>query len=505
MNIAEIRQQFPQYASVPDGELVRALHKKYYEAMPYADFLKRIDFREEQAGPTGEMSDAQKFNAGVGKAFYDIGSGVSQLVGKGESAEELQNRRELDRPLMRTGAGIAGNVAGNITAFAPLAVVPGANTVAGAGALGATVGALQPATGFSDRAKNMAVGGGLGAGAQYAGSTMASNLGAIASEREAARKLAQSQNSVRDTTLAKGMGEGYTVPVSAVKRNWLNERLEGIAGKAAVGQEASIRNQSVTDAIARREAGLQPQEALSMTALGASRANAAEPYRQVAAINPQAKAELEAWKSANTESKLQWAYYNRTNHPDAFKAAKAADDAADSALNNIEQIAAQSGRADLVPSLKEARVQIAKIHGVENATNRGTGSVDPGVIGRSYDSGAPLTGGLETIGQMQQAFPSYMREASRVPTPGVSQVEPLAAGLLGATGAAAAGHPMGMLAGGLPLLRAPARELVLSKPYQNMMLRPDYSPGLLELAAKAASGDRLGILGRAAVPAAFVD
>lgn len=167
MNISEIRQQFPMYSDLPDGELVRGLHKKFYSDMQYADFLKKIDFRE-SVNPTEGMTGAQKFNAGVGKAFYDVGQGAAQLVGMGESGQETKDRRALDAPLMRTGAGVAGNVLGNVAAFAPLAVVPGANTVAGAGAIGATMGALQPAESFGERAANIGVGGVLGSGIQAA-------------------------------------------------------------------------------------------------------------------------------------------------------------------------------------------------------------------------------------------------------------------------------------------------------------------------------------------------
>ncbi len=165
--IADIRAKFPQYQDVPDGELVRGLHNKFYKDMPYAEFLRGIDFRE-KVDPTADMSGMQKFNAGMGKAFTDIGTGASQMVGMGPNAEEVQNRRELDKPLMATGAGMGGNVAGNIAALAPLAMVPGAATVPGALALGAAGGALQPATGTAERLKDMLIGGAIGGGIQAA-------------------------------------------------------------------------------------------------------------------------------------------------------------------------------------------------------------------------------------------------------------------------------------------------------------------------------------------------
>jgi len=141
MKIDEIRAKFPQYADVPDGELVRGLHRKFYADMPYQQFLKGVDFAK-QVDPTEGMGGLQKFNAGMGKAFMDVGAGAQQLVGMGPNAQEVQDRRALDKPLMATGAGMAGNVAGNVAALAPLAVVPGAASVAGAGAVGGAGGRI---------------------------------------------------------------------------------------------------------------------------------------------------------------------------------------------------------------------------------------------------------------------------------------------------------------------------------------------------------------------------
>src|SRR3990167_2677535 len=113
MKIDEIRAKFPQYADVPDGEFVRGLHRRFYKEMPYAEFLKGIDFAK-PVDPTEGMRGIDKFNAGMGKAFTDIGHGAQQMVGMGPGAEEVRDRRALDKPLMKTGAGMAGNVAGNI-------------------------------------------------------------------------------------------------------------------------------------------------------------------------------------------------------------------------------------------------------------------------------------------------------------------------------------------------------------------------------------------------------
>ncbi len=113
-----------------------------------------------------DMPAGQQFAAGMGGAFQNIIDAGKQLVGAGPNAEQVRERRRLDAPLNATGAGLAGNVAVNIAALAPLSVVPGANTIGGAATIGALAGALNPTTGAGERLQNMGVGFGLGGGTQ---------------------------------------------------------------------------------------------------------------------------------------------------------------------------------------------------------------------------------------------------------------------------------------------------------------------------------------------------
>lgn len=121
---------------------------------------------QRMADPMSGTSFLQQVHEGAGKAFSDIGKGAAQMVNMGPSAEEVRETRKLDAPLMKTGGGVTGNIAANVTALAPLARVPGANTLAGAGAIGALSGAVQPAESAFGRVGNMAVGGALGTGLQ---------------------------------------------------------------------------------------------------------------------------------------------------------------------------------------------------------------------------------------------------------------------------------------------------------------------------------------------------
>jgi hypothetical protein len=127
VKIADIRAKYPQYSDLTDRELVKGLHTAHYSDMPYASFLKSIDFSE-RVDPTEGMSGTQKFLAGSGKAVSDLWLGAKQITGNA-SQEEVDEVKRRDAALMDTGAGLAGNIAGNVAA----ALVPGFG-LAGAGA-----------------------------------------------------------------------------------------------------------------------------------------------------------------------------------------------------------------------------------------------------------------------------------------------------------------------------------------------------------------------------------
>lgn len=116
--------------------------------------------------PTEGMSGTQKFLAGTGKAMTDVVRGVRQYLPEnfgGMSNAEIEDARRLDAPLMKTGAGMAGNIVGNVAMTAPLALIPGASTIPGGATIGALTGLLQPGTSAGERVKNATIGGVAGA------------------------------------------------------------------------------------------------------------------------------------------------------------------------------------------------------------------------------------------------------------------------------------------------------------------------------------------------------
>jgi hypothetical protein len=158
--------------------------------------------------PTDGMSGYERFMAGAGKSVMDSAIGVGQFLSSdaaplafavpGLVTRELDRRfnigdratqmaeeaRVRDKPLMDTGAGMAGNIAGQVAQ----AAIPAGRGASVAGALGRAApyveaavrgGALagaQPVVGDQSRALNTAIGAGSGA----AGQAVAAGAGALA-------------------------------------------------------------------------------------------------------------------------------------------------------------------------------------------------------------------------------------------------------------------------------------------------------------------------------------
>lgn len=156
--------------NVPDGttkaDLVAKLQRNGM-AVP-AEWVDTPKPKPQAIDPTEGMSGTEKFLAGAGKGMVDLARGTGQLLGL-VSQKEIDEARRLDAPLMETGAGTAGNVAGTIAAALPAALVPGANTVTVAALTGGAMGLLQPVAGDESRITNAAIGAGAGAGGVMAG------------------------------------------------------------------------------------------------------------------------------------------------------------------------------------------------------------------------------------------------------------------------------------------------------------------------------------------------
>jgi len=148
------------------GEIVEVNHPEGAGMEEIVSFANKQPAADEFADydVTQDMSGADLFLAGIGKGMTDVVRGVGQATGL-VSDDEVAEARARDEDLMGTGAGLGGNVVGGIAATLPAALIPGANTVAGAGLIGAGLGAVQPVVGDESRGQNALIGGGVGAAA----------------------------------------------------------------------------------------------------------------------------------------------------------------------------------------------------------------------------------------------------------------------------------------------------------------------------------------------------
>lgn len=281
---------------VPEGttkiQLLSKLKQNGYDIQPL------LMAERGNVDPTEGMSGPQRFAAGMGKAVVDLGRGAGQMLGM-VSDEDIAESRKLDAPLMKTEGGKWGNVAGNVASAIPAAVIPGVNTLAGAAALGSTMGALQPTVEGESRLENTGTGALFGAGGYGAGKLLGaavrgagSKIGGIeakvsakaadqaagetASARSAAGNAAQNAyrqlEHLRELKALRGLSPEETQVVKELSAELAQKAQEKLIPAAAMKKAAA---QAYQDAIAG-ESGRAAQ-------LAAEKLGGAEVKRQVMA------------------------------------------------------------------------------------------------------------------------------------------------------------------------------------------------------------------------------
>jgi hypothetical protein len=504
-----------KYRVTGDGTADEALahfQQRYASATDPSETDPSSPAFQQKYGPLSSTTALDRFRAGAGKAFVDTARGAGQLVGA-VSADDVRASRERDAPLMSTGMGKVGNIAGGVAVAAPAAFVPGANTVAGATLIGGAYGALQPSTSTGERLQNAAVGAAAGGASQYIGNKIANWASQRLANRATSAATRQAQNTVRDMTLTEARKAGYVVPPSAVNPTAANAVIESLPGKAATAQQASYRNQQVTNSLARKALGLPENEPLVPETLEALRANAGKVYEAVKSagriavdfdyiddlagigdavervakdfpdLNIQSGKEVSALvdgllvEGFDSRSGVELVKKLRAdaaanlsvsvgNDP-AKKALGAAQrEAAGVVEDLIERHLQATGKGDLAKAFDGARRLIAKSWSVQSALNESTGNVVASQLGSQLRRGKPLSGELETIARFARAFRPYTQEL--MTGSGVSNLDAAVTAAASMVNPAALAYPVG---------RAAARATVLSGPYQNMLARPNYAPG----------------------------
>jgi len=183
------------------GQPQESKQQKYARLLAENERRQPSDPMHPSNNPTTGMSGYDKFMAGMGKSVNDTGRGLGQIFGLSNSAD-VELDRQLDGPLMETGAGTAGNIVGQglqmatpIPAGAAVKATSWAGKAApyvGAAARSGAFGGLQGVADGESRAGNIGQGAALGAAGQgIASATGALGRGAIARADPYTAKLAQ--------------------------------------------------------------------------------------------------------------------------------------------------------------------------------------------------------------------------------------------------------------------------------------------------------------------------
>lgn len=310
------------------------------------------------------------------------------------------------------------------------------------------------------------------------------------------------------------MDRGYVLPPSQSNPSAVNNVLTGsVSGKAPTERLASLKNQAVTDSLVKKDLGISQDQAITPELLKTIRTQAGQAYDAVAQAGPFKRdaqftnglaklaqtqnlfaKEVPALANKDILGMVKAFRKNQFSGETLVEATKDLRSKATAAFRSGDTTAARfyrsmseavedlmernlqaQGKTDMIPGFKTARETIARAHSAESALTD-TGNVSARKLAAQWGRGTPLSGGMKEAARFGENFPGAAQLPEQVGRfPGVSMTDTLSALALGGGGTAYTGSPYGALAGLLPLARPIARSAILSRPYQNLMARPDVS------------------------------
>lgn len=446
--------------------------------------------------------------AGVTKSAIDPLLAAAQLttggnLGTSNLAQRLDKEADIYYETNPVSYG-AGRVGG---AFLPAAgvtkgigMIPSfarANPMIQGGALGATSGLMTPvSTGetgpelYGEASKNVALGTTLGATLPMAGK--------LASFLRGKEPTPQMQNIVGQAREA-----GYVIPPTQANPSLINRLVEGVSGKVSTAQNASLRNQEITNKLTAKSLGLPEDTVITPEVLSNLRNTAGQayenlglsgriktspkfvqaldniqPYKDAKAAlrdfaSPEAKPIVDVIDSLKSpsfdvSSAVSKIRLLRNDADIAFRQGnsalgKANREASKVLENTIEAHLVNTKQTDLLDKFKDARQLIAKTYTIEKALNQTTGTVDAKKLANELKKGKPLSGELKSVAEFSQAFPKAVQTPEQMGS--LPQLSPLDY-LAGVVGGSATGGP-GAAVG---LVRPALRSVALSQPVQNRLL-----------------------------------
>lgn len=444
--------------------------------------------------------------AGATKSVVDPLLAGAQIVtggklGTSDLAKKLDKEADVyyEANPVSYGAGrVAGAVLPATAVTKPLGMIPSfakASPIVQGGATGAISGLMTPVntgeTGadlYGNVARNVTL------GTAFGGAIPA--IGKIPSMLAGKAPSPQMQQAVKE---ARDLG--YVIPPTQANPSLFNRIVEGTAGKLSTAQNASARNQEITNKLTAKSLGLPEDTVITPQVLTSLRNTAGQAYDQLGNIgvimpNKSYYDQLDNIKKPfvatqqsfpnqapspviNLINSLKSEFFDssaaiekikqlRTQADDAFRTGntdvgRAAKQAANALENAIEDHLTLTKQTDLLGKFRDARQLIAKTYTVEKAANQTTGTIDAKKLAAQLQKGKPLSGELKSVAQFSQAFPKASQATE--PMGSLPQFSPLDyfAGLIG-------GVSTGGIGAGAVLARPAMRSLALSSPVQNRLL-----------------------------------
>lgn len=432
-------------------------------------------------------------------------------------------QRVADVALQAATGGVLGSPSA-IRAAAPtiLGKARAAGRIAGAGAVAG--GAGQVVTEATDQPL-------LGLATSVAVPTLSVTR---AQARQAQMQAEQQRNAVRDLTIRQAQSEGFITTPGSVTPSTQNVLLERLAGKTRTQQESAVRNQQVTDRLARRAVGIGDTDPLTRANMRQVRqdefAKGYEPLNRIGTVSAdtQFNQALDNVLAAYTGpgrsfpgaipqpvvDLVQNYRVGQFNSADAVAATRtlreqaqaniraggdnAAVGLAQRAISNaledqIERSLQQAGNPNaqaMLDQFRASRQRMAISHSIEDAIVEGGGSVNARQLANDLQTrGKYFSGDLDLIAKFANVARPVMVPPGTMGTPGSQTMLGTLSGGLGGAGGYAIGGAPGMAAGSVAGALAPsavsaaARQYLLSR-YAQQRAIPQYGrPGVNALAA----------------------
>ena len=424
---------------------------------------------------------------------------------------EAGTQQQSGSPNLLKAASMVGQAAPYLATGGRIGAIPSFTKNVGQGALigGASALASPEEVGLTPeqfrkaKNKNIAIQSTLGGAFPLAGELVSKTANALRGT-----KLSPQM----ETAVEEARKAGYTVPPTQAGGGIVNRLLEGLAGKASTLQEASVRNQDITNKLAIKSLGLPEDTVLTPELLKSVRTKAGQVYDDLSntgLIIPNKSFGDALDKIGESAVKAEMNFPNATSkqilevvgslRKDAFDAGSAisrikqlrteadmAYRAGNTELGNATKSAAtaledaveshltQLKQPDALNKFKEARQLIAKTYTVEKAMNKTTGTVDAKALANRLQAGKPMSGELKDIAQFAQAFPKAAQMPEKIGgTIGISLLDYTMAGLTGGVSYLGGEDSQGsaMRAAIALGLRPAARKVVLSNRMQNNLIQ----------------------------------